>query len=73
MILGLLHRLRGKPDAEVTIYRGVPADAPDGINAGDWVTLSKSVAEWYGPKVVEMKVKAKDITSWADSLLEFGY
>ena len=72
-IASLLKSLRGKPDAEVTVYRGVPKDSPGQISPGDWVTLDKGVAKDYGEKVLEMKVKAKDVTSWADSLLEFGY
>lgn len=72
-VLRIMRSVRNNPDAEVTIYRGVPENAPNVINPGDWVTLDKRVADEYGPKVVEMKVKAKDITSWPDALLEFGY
>lgn len=72
-VVKMLSQLRGKPDAEITVYRGLPADAQGAINPGDWVTLSKQVAADYGPKVVEMRVPASHITSWADSLLEFGY
>lgn len=72
-VLRILKSLRGKPDAEVTIYRGIPDGAPGKINSGDWVTLDPRVAKEYGGQVVEMKVKAADITSWPDSLLEFGY
>lgn len=72
-VLRVLQNVRNKPDADVTIYRGVPENAQDVINPGDWVTLDKRVASEYGPKVVQMKVKAKDLTSWQDSLLEFGY
>ena len=75
-----LKRLRDNPDAEVTIYRGVPDDATGGIAKGDWVTLDKDVAQNYANlkpgqkgKVLTMKVKAKDVTTWPDSLLEFGY
>ena len=76
-IVRQLADLRGKPDAQVTIYRGVPKDA-SGINAGDWVTLdAKAAADYaaqhHGGKVVSMKVPASHVTSWADSLLEFGY
>jgi len=75
-IVRQLQSLRNKPEADVVIYRGgVPEGAQ--INSGDWVTLSKSVAEDYANQnkglVVSKKVKAKDITSWSDSLLEFGY
>jgi hypothetical protein len=69
----IMRKVRGKPDAEITIYRGVPEGAGNAINPGDWVTLSKKTAQEYGPNVIEMKVKAKDITSWPDSLVEFGY
>jgi len=69
----LLAKLRDNPDAELTIYRGVPKDAGDGINVGDWVTLDRNVAVDYGDKVIAKKVKAKDVTTWSDSLLEFGY
>lgn len=71
------------PDAEITIYRGVPSDVDD-INAGDWVTLSRSYARdhassGYGPsgqesgKVLFKKVKVKDIFSDGNDLNEFGY
>jgi hypothetical protein len=76
-IIKTLKSLRGKPDAMVTIYRGVPADVA-GINPGDWVTLSKEVALDYadqhpGGKIVSMAVPANHVTGWSDSLMEFGY
>ncbi len=64
---------RGNPDAEVTIYRGVPnEESITSINAGDFVTLSPKYAELhassgYGPrgedagKVISQKVKVKDV------------
>ena len=80
--LRLLQSLRGKPNAPVTIYRGAPSES-GGINAGDWVTLDKSVAQDYvdqalanegkAGRVFSQKVPASHITSWPDSLLEFGY
>lgn len=72
-ILSALQKLKDNPDAEVTIYRGVPSGASNEIGSGDWVTLDKSVAQEYGPKLLAKKVKAKDVTTWPDSLLEFGY
>lgn len=71
-VVRLMRSIRDNPDREVTIYRGVPEGVEGKINPGDWITLDKNVAEDYG-KVVSMKVKAKDITTWPDSLLEFGY
>lgn len=70
--LKVMHAVRGNPDATVTIYRGVP-DGVNAINPGDWVTLDKAVAADYGGRVLKMQVPASHITSWPDSLLEFGY
>lgn len=70
-ILKILSAVKGKPDAMVDIYRGVPDDVT-GINPGDWITLVPEVAQDYG-KVIKMRVPASHITSWPDSLLEFGY
>lgn len=82
--LKLMQSLRGNPDAMVSIYRGVP-DGVNNINPGDWVTLDKNIAKMYADpkaygegakgagKVLEIKVPAKHVTSWPDSLVEFGY
>lgn len=70
-ILKILSSVKGNPNAMIDIYRGVP-EGVTGINAGDWVTLSPEIARDYG-NVIKMKVPASHITSWPDSLLEFGY
>jgi hypothetical protein len=80
--LRILQSLRGKPEADITIYRAVPENAHE-INAGDWVTINKKVAESYVDaakdqtgenfKIIEKKVKAKDLTTNADSFHEQGY
>jgi hypothetical protein len=77
--MGLLQSLRGKPDADVTIYRAVPKGV-DNLNAGDWVTVSKQYAKDHGESalggdfdIIEKKVKAKDIFTNGDSIHEFGY
>ena len=76
-VLDMIRSLRGKPNAIVTIYRRVPQEAPDQINAGDWVTLDKNIADDFVSfekgKVISKKVPASHVTSWSDSLLEFGY
>lgn len=77
-IIRLLKSIRGNQNAQVTIYRGVPIEAPDEINSGDWVTLDKSVAQQHADllksgKVISKTVPASHVTGWADSLLEFGY
>ena len=75
-VVKVLNGLRGKPNAEVTIYRGVPKDV-DKLNPGDWVTLDRKSAQEYAlrvnGKVLSKKVPAKDVTASADSLLENGY
>jgi hypothetical protein len=77
----LAKRVRGNPDAEVTMYRAVPKDEKiTSINKGDWVTLSKNYAQTHGEsvlgdnyKIISKKVKAKDLWTNADSIHEFGY
>jgi len=77
----LAKRVRGNPDAEVTIYRAVPKNADiSNINAGDWVTLTKDYAKNHGEavlgndyKILSQKVKAKELWTNADSIQEFGY
>jgi hypothetical protein len=77
----LANRVRGNPDAEVTMYRAVPKNADiSAINAGDWVTLTKDYAKTHGEsvfgkdyKILSQKVKAKDLWTNADSIQEFGY
>lgn len=72
-----LNKVRGNPNAEITIYRATTGDS---FNYGDWITLSKSYAEHHNylqldskGKVIEMKVKAKDIQFAGDDLAEWGY
>lgn len=71
---------RGKPNAEVTIYRAVPKSAPDAINAGDWVGINRQYAENHGDgplngdyKIVSKKVKVSEIYTKGDSIQEWGY
>lgn len=72
-----LKKVRNNPDGEITIYR---ATIGDSFNEGDWVSPSKAYAEWHNysnlegkGKVIELKVKAKDIRFAGDDLNEFGY
>lgn len=73
-----LRRMRGKPDADVTIYRASPTAE---LNPGDWVTLSKTYAAQHGMAddpgadvpVHAHKVKASDLRWAGDALEEFGY
>jgi hypothetical protein len=73
-----LKKIRGNPDAEVTIYRASPKNE---LNHGDWVSLSHSYSAKHGMAddpsedvpVHAFKVKAKDIRWAGDTLEEFGY
>lgn len=77
----LARRVKGNPDAEVTMYRAVPNSKDiSEINVGDWVTLSQDYAKNHGDsvfqgdyKILKKKVKAKDLWTNADSIHEFGY
>jgi len=80
-VFDLAKRVKGKPDAEVTVYRAVPNDENiTDINKGDWVTLSKDYAKNHGEsvldndyKILSKKAKAKELYTNADSIHEFGY
>ena len=71
-VFKVMQQVRNKPDAMVTIYRGVPDGVDQKINPGDWVTLSPEYAADYG-RVVSAKVPAKHLSANGDSLLEQGY
>lgn len=68
-----LQKIKGKPDAEITIYR---AGKKNQLNTGDWVTFSKKYAADSvegAEKVYSFKVKAKDVLFAGDDINEFGY
>lgn len=76
----MANRLRGKPDAEVTIYRAVPSNIDAEINDGDWVAITKQYAIDHGEsrfdgdyKIISKKVRAGDIFTNGDSIQEWGY
>jgi uncharacterized ParB-like nuclease family protein len=71
-------RAKNKPDAEIEIFRAVPKGVKD-INDGDWITTSKTYANWHGENVlngeydlISKKVKAKTLSSEGYPY-EFGY
>lgn len=76
-----LRSIQGRPDAEVTIYRGAPSGGT--LNQGDWVTLSRTYAKQYAEdaaysdntnsKVYSYKVRAGDLSFDGDDISEFGY
>ena len=78
--LRVIQRAKNNPNADVTIYRAVPRDAPDDINAGDWVTTSRRYAEGHGEsaldgnyRIVEEKVRAGELATDGNSLHEWGW
>lgn len=69
----------GDPDAMITVYRAVPADA-EKIQPGDWVTVSETYAHHHGEanvgegyKVVSRQIRAGDLWSSGDSMYEQGW
>ena len=69
----VLNDVRGNPDAEVTMYRAVPSDAPDGILDGDWVTTSKEYAHMHGNNTLDGDYKVLEEPTLARKLQSEGY
>jgi len=72
-------RTRGKPDADVVVYRAVPAKATK-INKRDWITPSLTYARMHlesnlngEGRILKKTVKAKDVYTEGNSINEFGY
>lgn len=75
----VLNKVRGNPDAMVTIYRSVPKGITTKINDGDWVSPSKEYVRKHGEAaldgdydILEKKVKARTLYS-AGEPYELGY
>lgn len=75
-----MQRIKGNPDAEVTIYRAVPKDAKDAdIHTGDWITVNRKYAEEHGQrfeggfKIVSKDVRARELFTDGNSIHEAGY
>ncbi len=71
-------KAEGNPDAEIEIFRAVPKGVKE-INAGDWITTSKTYARDHGESaldgeydILSKKVKAKTLSSEGYPY-EFGY
>ena len=76
----ILKRIKGKPDDTVTIYRAYPKGTGGAITNGDWVTIVRDYAVEHGEanlggdyQIVSKDVKASEVFTNADSLLEQGY
>lgn len=78
--LSILTKIKGNPEADVTVYRAVPQNAAERINSGDWVSLTEEYAKEHGQhtlndsyKIISTTTKAKNLVSEGNSLNEFGY
>lgn len=74
--VAVLRKVRGKPDAMVTIYRAAPKGAK--FRNEDWVAVSKTYAKNHAELVdaetiISMKVPVSHVRSAGDDLNEFGY
>lgn len=77
----VIRDMQKNPDMDVTVYRTVPKDANGvGLNFGDWITLTREYADEHGQarfdgdyRVIEQKVKARDIYTDGNSIHEWGY
>ena len=71
-------KAKGKPDAEIEVYRAVPKGVKE-INDGDWVSTSKKYAQDHGENtlngeydIISKKVKAKTLSTEGYPY-EYGY
>jgi len=71
-------KARGKPNAEVEVFRAVPKGVKD-INSGDWVSTSKAYAKQHGEstlngeyEIISKKVPAKTLSTEGYPY-EYGY
>jgi len=77
--ISIMRKMRGNPEAEVIIYRAVPNVKDVEINPGDWVSITKEYATEHGKrhldgyKILQKKVKAKEIFTEGNALHEWGY
>ena len=69
----VLNSVRGNPDAEVTMYRAVPPDAPESILDGDWVTTSEEYARIHGENALDGDYKILAEPTYARRLQSEGY
>jgi lambda family phage portal protein len=79
--LKIFRDVKGKPNAELTIYRAVPVNVSDTtINAGDWVSVNLEYAKMHGEgalageyKLLKGTARASELYTNADSIQEQGY
>ena len=79
-VLQIIKQAKKNPEMDVTIYRAIEKWDRETFNPWDWVSLTKEYVKehWEWPlkwkyKIIEQKVKVKDIVWNADSLQEYWY
>lgn len=77
----VIQGVRGKPDADVTVYRSVPHGVTE-INPGDWVSPSRAYAAQHGMHatdptqdlpVISRVVRASELRTEGNSVSEWGW
>lgn len=79
----VIQQMRGKPDADVTVYRAVPKSVKDSrLRKGDWVTTVREYAQEHGGRefsenggyrIIAETVKSRDLYTDGNSIFEWGY
>ena len=75
----VLKKIAGKPDAMVTIYRGIPKNGIPVIDKGAWVSFSEDYAKLHAETdegngvVLKKRVKASSVVWGGDDINEFAY
>lgn len=76
----LMYAAKDNPKYKLKIYRAIPKNVEDGINSGDWVTISKNYAKEHGYshidnnyKIISKEVSADQLFTSADDPFEYGY
>lgn len=79
--LGIIYRVRGRPEARLWMYRAVPRGILT-FNPGDWVAITKAYARDHGRHgsdpgldmpVIAARVSAARLFTAGDSYQEWGY
>lgn len=72
-------KAKGNIESVIRVWRAIPKDAEDCINAGDWVTTSGPYAQQEGEsipggsRVITRRVRAGDLWTEGNSVNEWGY
>lgn len=76
----IIKQVRGKPDAQVTIYRSAPPGVTH-FDTGNWVAISKAYCDLHAMQnddepdwpVYKASVPARTVRSGGNDIVEYGY